>query len=66
MRQNVTVWVELHVGEHLELLPVITIPVVKHGVGSIRLFRCISVAGTERVGRIERRMNGAKKNCSRH
>ena len=37
-----------------------TIPTVKHGGGSIMLCGCISTAGTGRLVRIERKMNGAK------
>ncbi|CDQ68476.1 unnamed protein product [Oncorhynchus mykiss] len=37
-----------------------TIPTVKHGGGSIMLWRCYSAAGTGRLVRIEGKMNGAK------
>ena len=37
-----------------------TIPTVKHGGGSIVLCGCFSAAGTARLVRIERKMNGAK------
>ena len=37
-----------------------TIPTVKHGCGSIMLWACFSAAGTERLVRIEGKMNGAK------
>ena len=37
-----------------------TIPTGKHGGGSILLWGCFSAAGTERLVRIEERMNGAK------
>jgi hypothetical protein len=37
-----------------------TIPTVKHGGGSIMLWRCFSVPGTERLVRIEGKMNSAK------
>ena len=37
-----------------------TIPTVKHGSGSNMLWGCFSVAGTERLLRIERTMNEAK------
>jgi hypothetical protein len=37
-----------------------TIPIVKHGGGSIMLWGCFSVAGIERLVRIEGKMNGAK------
>ncbi|KAK3542723.1 hypothetical protein QTP70_000093 [Hemibagrus guttatus] len=36
-----------------------TIPTMKHGGGSIMLWECSSVAGTERLVRIERKMNAA-------
>ena len=36
-----------------------TIPTVKHGGGSIMLWRCFSVAGTGRLVRIEGKMNAA-------
>uniref|UniRef100_A0AAZ3RK11 Uncharacterized protein n=1 Tax=Oncorhynchus tshawytscha TaxID=74940 RepID=A0AAZ3RK11_ONCTS len=36
-----------------------TIPMVKHGGGSM-LWRCFSAAGTERLVRIEGKINGAK------
>uniref|UniRef100_A0AAZ3RTG3 Transposase Tc1-like domain-containing protein n=1 Tax=Oncorhynchus tshawytscha TaxID=74940 RepID=A0AAZ3RTG3_ONCTS len=48
-----------------------TIPTVKYGGGSIVLCGCFSAAGTRRLVRIERKMNGAKykeilgENCSR-
>ena len=35
-----------------------TIPTVKHGGGSIMLWRCFSAAGTGRLVRIEGKMNG--------
>ena len=38
----------------------VTIPVVKHGGGSIMLWRCFSAAGTGKLVRIEGKMNGAK------
>ena len=37
-----------------------TIPTVKHGGGSIMLWRCFSAAGTGRLVRIEGKMNAAK------
>ena len=37
-----------------------TIPSVKHDGGSIMLWGCVSAAGTERLVRIEAKMNGAK------
>ncbi|CDQ78611.1 unnamed protein product [Oncorhynchus mykiss] len=37
-----------------------TIPMVKHGGASIRLWGCFSAAGSGRLVRIERKMNGAK------
>ena len=37
-----------------------TVPTVKHGGGSIVLLGCFSAAGTERLVRIEAKMNGAK------
>ena len=37
-----------------------TIPLVKHGGGSIMLWGCFSVEVTERLVRIEGKMNGAK------
>ena len=37
-----------------------TIPMVKHGGGSIMLWRCFSAARTGRLVRIEEKMNGAK------
>ena len=37
-----------------------TIPTVKHGGGSIMLLGCFSAAGTGRLVRIERKINGAK------
>uniref|UniRef100_A0AAZ3PMZ7 Tc1-like transposase DDE domain-containing protein n=1 Tax=Oncorhynchus tshawytscha TaxID=74940 RepID=A0AAZ3PMZ7_ONCTS len=37
-----------------------TIPTVKHGGGSFILWGCFSAAGTGRLVRIERKMNGAK------
>jgi hypothetical protein len=37
-----------------------TIPTVKHGGGSIMLWGCFSAAGTERIARIEGKMNRAK------
>ena len=37
-----------------------TIPTVKHAGGSIMLWGCFSEAGTERLVRIEAKMNGAK------
>ena len=35
-------------------------PTVKHGGGSLMLWRCFSVAGTGRLVRIEGKINGAK------
>ena len=37
-----------------------TIPMVKHGGGSIMLYGCFSAAGTGRLVRTEGKMNGAK------
>ena len=37
-----------------------TIPIVKHGGGSIMLWGCLSSAGTEKLVRIEGMMDGAK------
>ena len=37
-----------------------TIATVKHGGGSIMLWRCISAAGTGRLVKIEGKMNGEK------
>jgi hypothetical protein len=37
-----------------------TIPMVKHGGGMIMLWGCFSAAGTGRLVRIERKMNGTK------
>jgi hypothetical protein len=37
-----------------------TITTVKHGDGSIMLWRCVSAAGTGRLVRIEGKMNGGK------
>ena len=37
-----------------------TIPMVKHGGGSIMLWGCFSAAGNGRLVRIEGKMNGAK------
>uniref|UniRef100_A0AAZ3RSR5 Transposase n=1 Tax=Oncorhynchus tshawytscha TaxID=74940 RepID=A0AAZ3RSR5_ONCTS len=37
-----------------------TMPSVEHGGGSIMLWRCFSVAGTERLVRIKAKMKGAK------
>jgi hypothetical protein len=37
-----------------------TIPIVKHGGGSIMLWGCFSVAGTVKLVKIEGKMNGAK------
>uniref|UniRef100_A0AAZ3REA1 Uncharacterized protein n=1 Tax=Oncorhynchus tshawytscha TaxID=74940 RepID=A0AAZ3REA1_ONCTS len=37
-----------------------TIPMAKHGYGSIMLLGCFSVAGTGRLVRIKANMNGAK------
>ena len=40
--------------------PFNTIPTVKHGGGSIMLWRCFSAAGTGRLIRVDGTMNGAK------
>ena len=42
-----------------EYNPKNTIPTVKHGGGNLMLWGCFSAKGTERLHRIEGRMNGA-------
>ena len=37
-----------------------TLPTVKHGCGNIKLWGCLSVAGTGRLVKIEGKMNGSQ------
>ena len=50
------VWRKPNISYH----PESTIHTVKHGGGSIMLWRCFSLAGTEKLLRIEGMMDGAK------
>ena len=50
------VWLKPNTSHH----PENTIPTVKHGGGSIMLWGCLSSAGTGKLVRFERTMDGAK------